>query len=207
MQDSAPPPQWSKNNTGEYISIPAAVLYLAGGAAGFILCLVLTGGTDGTLGWIAVAQACVVFVFWPRLCRNLSQTAAPAVLLFLSVPLYVAGVRLGGAGVAETAMSLLFLYMLFLYVSLFFRLEESMGIPPGAWYLPVSTLLVAGPIVVYYILAEFLQRPMIWIAGISPMVALKGGGAHLRVGCAAWAGVLVLMIIIGFSSAETKGAE
>ncbi len=206
MPDSAPPPQCSEGNAGEYLSIPAAVLYLAAGAAGFVLCLALTGGTDGTLGWIAVAQACVVLVFWPRLRRRLNQSGAPAVLLFLSAPLYAAGVRLGGVGAAETAMSILFLYMLFLYVSLFFRIEESRGIPTGAWYLPVSSLLVAGPIVVYYILAEFLRRPMVWIAGISPMVALRSG-AHLRTGCAAWAGVLVLMIIISFHATGTEGTE
>ncbi len=192
-----------RENTERYLSMPAILWFVGAGILGFVLCLFVTEGTDRTLGWVVVTQACAVLVVWPCLHRNLHHIVSPVVLIFLSVPLYAAGVKLGGTGGGEAAMALVLMCMLFLYVSFLFRLEEVMGIQPGAWYIPLSTLLVAGPVVVYYILAEFLRRPLPWIMGISPVAAL-GGGAHLRTGCVAWAVVLVVTAVAGLLVVKEK---
>lgn len=171
-------------------------MFVGAGILGFVLCLLMTDGTGNVLGWITVPQACAVLVAWPHLHRDLSHTASPLVLMFLSAPLYSAGIKLGGTGGGETVMTLVLVCMLFLYVSFLFRLEKIRGIPPGSWYIPLSTLLVAGPVLVYYISAEFLRCPLPWIVGISPVAAL-GAGAHLRTGCAAWIGVIVVTAAAG----------
>ncbi len=180
-----------KENTERYLSMPAVLWFVGAGILGFILCLFATDGTDRVLGWIVVPQACAVLVVWPHLHRNLHYTMSPVALIVLSAPLYAAGIKLGGTGSGEAAMALVLMCILFLYVSFLFRLEEVRGIQPGAWYIPLSTLLVAGPVLVYYILAEFLRRPLPWIMGISPVAALSGG-TQLRTGCVAWAVVLAM---------------
>ncbi len=192
-----------KENTERYLSMPAVRWFVGAGILGFILCLFATDGTDRTLGWIVVPQACAVLAVWPHLHRNLHYTVSPVALIVLSAPLYAAGIKLGGMGSGETAMTLVLMCMLFLYVSFLFRLEEVRGIQSGAWYIPLSTLLVAGPVVVYYILAEFLRRPLPWIMGISPVAALSGG-MHLRTGCVAWAVVLVVTAVAGLLAVRLK---
>lgn len=185
-----------KESPERYLSVPAILWFIGPGIVGFALCLFVTEGTDRTLGWIVVPQACAMLAVWPHFHRNLHYVMSPLALIFLSVPLYAAGIMLGGIASGETAMTLILLCMLFLYVSFLFRLEEVRGIQPGAWYIPLSTILVAGPVLVYYILAEFLRYPMPWIMGISPVVALSGG-AHLRTGCVAWVGVLIVTAVAG----------
>ncbi len=175
-----------------YINIAGVIICLGAAIAGLVLSLALSGDPGRSLGWIGICQACVVLVAWPHMHRELHVSISPAVIIFLCLPVYAVGVRLSGAGVDEVAGSILMIYMLFLYVAFMLRLERLMEIPPAAWYLPLSFLLVVGPIVVYYVLAEFLGRSVPWVAGISPMVALFGG-TYLRTGCGAWACVLAVV--------------
>lgn len=195
-----------KGNTEQYLSVPAVLWFIGTGVLGLILCLFVTDGTDRALGWIVVPQACAVLAVWPHLHRNLHYTMSPVALIVLSAPLYAAGIKLGGTRGGEAAMTLVLVCMLFLYVSSLLRLEEIRGIQPGAWYIPLSTLLVAGPVVVYYILAEFLRRPLPWVMGISPVAALSGG-AYLRTGCVTWAVVLAMTAAAGLLRAKAKGEK
>ncbi len=182
-----------------YISVPAVVLFVGAGILGFVLCLLMTDAAGNVLGWITVSQACAVLIVWPNLHRDLNHTVSPLVLIFLSAPLYAAGIKLGGTGGGETIMTLVLVCMMFLYVSFLFRLEKVRGVPPGSWYIPLSTILVAGPVLVYYVLTEFLRYQLPWIIGISPVAAL-GARAHLSTGCAAWVGVIVVTAAAGLLS-------
>ncbi len=186
-----------------YISIPAVIWFVGAGVLGFALCLLLTDGMSGALGWVTVSQACVILAVWPYFRRNMHHILSPIALIFLSAPVYAGGARLSGAGTGEVIMALTLLCMLFFYVSFVFRFEESRDISSGMWYMPLSSILVAGPIVVYYVLAEFLRYPMGWVLGISPVVALADG-AYLRAGCAAWAGVLAVMVLADLSIMKEK---
>jgi hypothetical protein len=184
--------------------ILAFVLFLAAGIAGFSAYLILGPSMRGALGWIAAAQACCILVVWPAMHKRFNYATAPAVLLLLSAPLYVAGVLWGGSSSVETALSLVLLYMLFVYVSLLMTLEEARGIPPAAWYVPVSVLLVGGPVLIHYVLAEYLGRPLPWLAGISPMVALSDT-RFLSTACGAWVAVLAVMGIAAVLMGRTEG--
>ncbi len=183
----------------KYVSIPAVVWFVGAGVLGFALCLLLTGGMSGVLGWVAVPQACVILVVWPCLRRNMHHILSPIALILLSAPLYAGGIRLSGTGTGEVIMTLILVCMLFFYVSFMLLFEEIREIPPGTWYMPLSSILVAGPIVVYYVCVEFLRYPMPWIMGISPVVALSDG-TYLRTGCAAWACVLAVTVLAGVAA-------
>ena len=189
------------------ISITSFVVFLAAGIAGFTAFLTLSGSASGALGWILIAQACCVLAAWPRMYRSFNYAVAPAVLLLLSGPLYAAGVMWGGAAGIDTALSVLLLYMLFIYAALMMKLEQRCGVPAAAWYVPTSVLLVGGPILIHYVLAEYLKRPLPWVAAISPMVALSSR-RHLAVGCGAWVGVLVIVgaatMLLNWRSREAK---
>jgi hypothetical protein len=187
----------------EAVSNTAFVLFVAAGIAGFSACLFLGPSARAALGWTAAAQACGILVMWPRLQGRFNYAAAPALLILLSAPVYVAGVMWSGSSAVQTALSVILLYMLFIYVSFMMRLEEARGVPAAAWYVPVSALLVGGPVLVHYILAEFLKRPVPWLAGISPLAALSSPRL-LSAGCGAWVAVLA---VTGAAAALTGRAE
>ena len=206
MPASAVPSTCSATDDARCLTTASAVLFLGSGMTGLVFCMGLTGGTDSTLSWILLGQACFVFVGWPGLHRGLSVTAAPLALMSLSAPMYVLGAVLGGVGPAQLGMTLILLYMIFLYAAFMLKLETMRGAPAGGWYVPVSGLLVAGPVILYYVLAEFLKRPVSWIAGISPVIALSDP-AFLNMGCAAWAGVLIVLIAAGALSGRCGEEE
>ena len=59
-------------NTERYLSVPAVLWFVGAGILGFVMCLFATDGTDRTLGWIVIPQACGAP---PMLCD--SATVAP----------------------------------------------------------------------------------------------------------------------------------